>query len=206
VRFIRIPIARTLRPVSTNLRSLSSSARVHGREAKFAGSDIGCAVSRTPSFTTLSMSWCIEHSPRGAAFARYLIRSAFSILRRLQPQLRKLSKLMIANVNSAEERVPFRRALRILEFTVEVGLLCWPHFVLWNHFAVRFGLAKGTGDLFASKPFSVNRKNTSSVGPCFSCSIQPLFSRLSISYRLGGRVRALTQPAPCKDRMNWRSW
>ena len=44
VRFIRIPIAVELSPVSANLRSLSSSACVHGREAKWAGSVIGpCA-------------------------------------------------------------------------------------------------------------------------------------------------------------------
>jgi hypothetical protein len=36
---------------------------VCGREAKFAGSDIDRAVSRAPSFKTLSMSWCIDHSP-----------------------------------------------------------------------------------------------------------------------------------------------
>src|ERR1700688_5165073 len=41
LRFIRIPIAVELSPVSTNLRSLSSSACVHGREAKWAGSVIG---------------------------------------------------------------------------------------------------------------------------------------------------------------------
>ena len=63
VRPNRIPIARTLNPASANLRSLSSSACVHGREAKFAGSDIGRPVSRAPSFKTPSMSWCIDHSP-----------------------------------------------------------------------------------------------------------------------------------------------
>ena len=41
VRLIRLPIARTLRPVSANLRSLASSACVHGRESKWAGSLIG---------------------------------------------------------------------------------------------------------------------------------------------------------------------
>jgi hypothetical protein len=40
VRFIRIPIALELRPVGANFRSLSSSACVHGREAKCAGSVI----------------------------------------------------------------------------------------------------------------------------------------------------------------------
>jgi hypothetical protein len=63
VRFIRIPIARTLSPVRANHRSLSSSARVHGREAKFSGSDIGRPLSRAPSFKALSMSRCIDHSP-----------------------------------------------------------------------------------------------------------------------------------------------
>ena len=41
VRFIRVLIALELSPVSANLRSLSSSACVHGREAKSAGSVIG---------------------------------------------------------------------------------------------------------------------------------------------------------------------
>ena len=41
VRFIRIPIALELRPVSANLRSLSSSVCVHGREAKCPDSVIG---------------------------------------------------------------------------------------------------------------------------------------------------------------------
>jgi hypothetical protein len=41
VRFIRMPIALGLSPVSANLRSLSSSACVHGREAKCSGSVIG---------------------------------------------------------------------------------------------------------------------------------------------------------------------
>ena len=41
VRFIRIPIALELRPVSANFRSLSSSVCVHGREAKCSGSVIG---------------------------------------------------------------------------------------------------------------------------------------------------------------------
>ena len=41
VRFIRMPIALELSPVSANLRSLSSSACVHGREAKCSGSVIG---------------------------------------------------------------------------------------------------------------------------------------------------------------------
>ena len=41
VRFIWMPIALELSPVSANLRSLSSSACVHGREAKCSGSVIG---------------------------------------------------------------------------------------------------------------------------------------------------------------------
>jgi hypothetical protein len=44
VRFIWMPIALELSPVSANLRSLSSSACVHGREAKWAGSVIGPCV------------------------------------------------------------------------------------------------------------------------------------------------------------------
>src|SRR3984957_21115195 len=48
VRFIRIPIALELRPVGANFRSLSSSACVHGRESKWAGSVIGpCELSKT---------------------------------------------------------------------------------------------------------------------------------------------------------------
>jgi hypothetical protein len=43
-RFILILIAVELSPVSTNLRSLSSSACVHGREAKSAGSVIGAPL------------------------------------------------------------------------------------------------------------------------------------------------------------------
>src|SRR5882724_9415795 len=47
VRFIRVLIALELSPVCANLRSLSSSACVHGREAKSAGSVIGpCAPAR----------------------------------------------------------------------------------------------------------------------------------------------------------------
>jgi hypothetical protein len=46
VRSIRIPIALELSPVSANLRSLSSSAWVHGREAKCAGSVIARPVWR----------------------------------------------------------------------------------------------------------------------------------------------------------------
>jgi len=41
VRFIRMPIAVELSPVSANLRSVSSSAGIHGREAKCSGSVIG---------------------------------------------------------------------------------------------------------------------------------------------------------------------
>ena len=41
VRFIRMPIAVELSPVSAKLRSVSSSACVHGREAKCSGSVIG---------------------------------------------------------------------------------------------------------------------------------------------------------------------
>jgi hypothetical protein len=41
VRFIRMPIALELSPVSANLRRLSSSACVHGRDSKWAGSVIG---------------------------------------------------------------------------------------------------------------------------------------------------------------------
>jgi hypothetical protein len=41
VRFIRVLIALELSPVSANLRSLSLSACVHGREAESAGSVIG---------------------------------------------------------------------------------------------------------------------------------------------------------------------
>jgi hypothetical protein len=44
VRFIWMPIALELSPVSANLRSLSSSACVHGREAKCSGSVIGPRV------------------------------------------------------------------------------------------------------------------------------------------------------------------
>jgi hypothetical protein len=41
VRFIRMPIAVELSPVSANLRSVSSSVCVHGRETKCSGSVIG---------------------------------------------------------------------------------------------------------------------------------------------------------------------
>jgi hypothetical protein len=41
VRFIRIPIALELKPASANFRRFSSSACVHGRESKWAGSVIG---------------------------------------------------------------------------------------------------------------------------------------------------------------------
>ena len=44
LRFIRMPIAVELNPVSANLRRLSSSACVHGREAKCSGSVIGPRV------------------------------------------------------------------------------------------------------------------------------------------------------------------
>ena len=44
VRFIRVLIALELSPVCANLRSLSSSACVHGREAKSAGSVIGAPL------------------------------------------------------------------------------------------------------------------------------------------------------------------
>src|ERR1700692_3712643 len=49
VRFIRIPIALELSPVSANLRSLSSSACVHGREAKCSDSVIGPCAPRVKS-------------------------------------------------------------------------------------------------------------------------------------------------------------
>jgi hypothetical protein len=63
VRFIRIPIALELSPVSANLRSLSSSACVHGREATCAGSVIGRLEWRATSFKALSMSEGIDHFP-----------------------------------------------------------------------------------------------------------------------------------------------
>ena len=64
VRFIRMPIALELSPVSANLRSLSSSDCVQGREAKCAGSVIARLVWRATSFKAFSMSGCIDHSVR----------------------------------------------------------------------------------------------------------------------------------------------
>jgi hypothetical protein len=67
VRAVRLPIARTLSPLSASFRNSSSSARVHGREARFAGSDIGRPVWRAPSLKTPSMSLCIQSFPCGIA-------------------------------------------------------------------------------------------------------------------------------------------
>ena len=66
-------------------------------------------------------------------------------------------------------------------------------------------LPVGTGALLASSPFSVKRKYVSFFGPCFCCSIQPLFSRFSTRRVLAGRRRAWIQPSPRKYCMNWRS-
>jgi hypothetical protein len=62
VRFIRIPIALELSPVSANLRNFSSSACVQGREAKCAGSVIARPVWRATRFT--SQSFCSAISVR----------------------------------------------------------------------------------------------------------------------------------------------
>jgi hypothetical protein len=64
VRFIRIPIALELSPVSANRRSLSSSPCVHDREAKCAGSVMARLAWRATSFKALSKSGCIDHCLR----------------------------------------------------------------------------------------------------------------------------------------------
>ena len=56
VRFIRMPIAVELSPVSAKLRSVSSSACVHGREAKCSGSVIGPRALRLKANHGLSCS------------------------------------------------------------------------------------------------------------------------------------------------------
>jgi hypothetical protein len=58
VRFIRMPIALGLSPVSANLRSLSSSACVHGREAKCSGSVIGPRAPRVKANQIQQISRC----------------------------------------------------------------------------------------------------------------------------------------------------
>jgi hypothetical protein len=60
VRFIRIPIALELRPVGANFRSLSSSAWVHGRESKSAGSVIGPSAPRIKAKSS-SFRSCRDH-------------------------------------------------------------------------------------------------------------------------------------------------
>jgi hypothetical protein len=62
VRFIRMPIALELSPVSANLRSLSSSVCVHGREAKCSGSVIGPRAPRVKANQIQQISGCRRRS------------------------------------------------------------------------------------------------------------------------------------------------
>ena len=62
VRFIRIPIALELRPVSANFRRFSSSACVHGREAKCSGSVIGPRAPRVKANQIQQISHCRRRS------------------------------------------------------------------------------------------------------------------------------------------------
>jgi hypothetical protein len=57
VRFIRMPIALELSPVSANLRSLRSSACVHGREAKCSGS----VIDPRARVLRQTMGFCLFH-------------------------------------------------------------------------------------------------------------------------------------------------
>jgi hypothetical protein len=72
-----------------------------------------------------------------------------------------------------EEPVPFRRSLWILEFTVEVGLLCWP----------RFGLGRYLGAfLWHSICFSGSQHRTRRR-PCILCANSNLNPSRSIQTR-----------------------
>src|ERR1700675_2578010 len=58
VRLIRMPIALGLSPGSANLRSLSSSAFIHGRESKCSGSVIGPRAPRVKANQIQQISRC----------------------------------------------------------------------------------------------------------------------------------------------------
>ena len=108
VRFIRMPIALELSPVSANRRSLSSSPCVHDREAKCAGSVIARLVWRATSLKALSMSGCIDHclrSRRGSFEKITLILPALTISEaRLTGRMRPLAASVWVHPDNDDRR------------------------------------------------------------------------------------------------------